>query len=202
MLRAGDFDLMQPFFKMYAEDIYQLSKFRTKKYFGIEGAYFPECIYFWGSVFTSTYGWEPYEERKDKLQESGYHRWEWVAGPELVFMMLDYFDYTQDEEFLLNRIIPLANDVLQFFNNYYSVDEDDKLVMHPSQALETWWDCTNPMPELAGLYSITHRLLALPHTFTTNIDREFWKSIQYKLPAIPVRETPSGTALAPATQSR
>jgi len=35
-------------------------------------------------------------------------------------------------------------------------------VMHPSQALETWWDCTNPMPEIAGLHAVIDRLLALP----------------------------------------
>ena len=200
MCAAGDFDLMQPFFNMYADDVYQLNKYRTKKYFGFDGAYYPECIYFWGSVFTSTYGWEPFAERKDKLQESGYHKWEWVSGPELVFMMLDYYDYTQDEDFLLNKIIPVADDVLQFFDHFYPTNKEGKLVMHPSQALETWWNCTNPMPELAGLYSLTLRILALPERLTTNIDRKFWSSFQTKLPEIPVRETPSGTALAPAAR--
>lgn len=198
MCAAGDFDLMQPFFNMYGGDVYQLNKFRTKKYFGFDGVYYPECIYFWGSVFTSTYGWKPYAGRKDKLQESGYHKWEWVAGPELVFMMLDYYDYTQDEDFLLNKIIPVANDIVKFFEHYYTTNEEGKLVMHPSQSLETWWNCTNPMPELAGLYGLTQRMLALPERLTTNIDRKLWQSFQAKLPEIPVRETPSGTALAPA----
>lgn len=198
MCAAGDYDLMQPLFNMYAGNVYQLNKFRTKKYFGFDGVYYPECIYFWGSVFTSTYGWTPYSERKDKLQESGYHKWEWVSGPELVFMMLNYYDYTQDEDFLLNKVIPVADDVVKFFDNFYPTNEQGKLVMHPSQALETWWDCTNPMPELAGLYSLTQRMLALPERLTTHIDRDLWTSFQAKLPEIPVRETPGGTALAPA----
>ena len=198
MCATGDFDLMQPLFNMYAGNVYQLNKFRTKKYFGFDGVYYPECIYFWGSVFTSTYGWTPYAERKDKLQESGYHKWEWVAGPELVFMMLNYYDYTQDEDFLLNKVIPVADDVIKFFDNFYPTNEKGKLEMYPSQALETWWDCTNPMPELVGLYSLTQRMLALPERLTTNIDRKLWTSFQAKLPEIPIRETPSGTALAPA----
>ena len=200
MCTSGDYDLMQAFFKMYTEEIYELCKKRTNKYFGIDGAYFPECMYFWGSVFTSTYGWTPYEERTDKLQESGYHKWEWVAGPELVFMMLDYFDYTQDQEFLKNKIIPVANDIMKFFDNYYTINENGKLVMYPSMACETWWDCTNPMPELAGLHSITRRLLALPENLTNERDRDFWNTLYAKLPELPLRETPSGTALAPAAR--
>ncbi len=197
---SGDYDLMQPFFSMYSENIYALNRKRTTKYFGFDAVYYPECIYFWGSVFTSTYGWTPYEERTDKLQESGWHKWEWVAGPELVFMMLDYFDHTRDQKFLADKIIPIANDIILFFNQYYEENENGKLVMYPSMACETWWDCTNPMPELAGLYSITRRLLALPENLTKEEDRGFWEIFIKKLPDIPVRETPSGTALAPAAR--
>ncbi len=200
MCAAGDYDLMQPLFKMYTGDVFDLCRYRTKKYFGFEGAYFPECIYFWGSVFTSTYGWTPYEEREDKLQESGYHKWEWVSGPELVFMMLDYYDYTLDRDFLQGKIIPVASEVIRFFDNYYTTNDKGKLLMHPSQAVETWWDCTNPMPELAGLHSITRRLLALPDELTSERERQFWTTFSAKLPDIPLRETPSGKALAPATR--
>lgn len=198
MLASGDLELLQPFFDMYAETVFKTNLYRTKKYFGIDGAYFPECIYFWGSVFTSSYGWEPYEEREDPLQVSGYHKWEWVAGPELVFMMLDYWAYTGDEQFLTGKIVPVANAVLKFFDGYYKTDGEGKLVMHPSQACETWWDCLNPMPELAGLHAVTKRLLQLPAEFTSEKDRQFWLALQKKLPSLPLRETESGKALAPA----
>jgi len=195
---AGDFDLLQPFFRMYAEEIYQVCKYRTNKYFGFDGVYYPECMTFWGAVFLQTYGWTPYGKREDKLQESGWHRWEWVSGPELVFMMLDYYDYTGDQDFLKNRIIPVANDVIRFFDNYYKTSGSGKLVMYPSMACETWWNCTNPMPELAGLHSITRRLLGLSGELTNEQDKQYWKVFQAKLPDIPFRETPSGKALAPA----
>ena len=200
MCIAGDYDLMQPFLRLYAEDIFKTNLFRTKKYFGIDGVYYPECMYFWGSVFTSTYGWEPFDERSDKLQESGWHKWEWVAGPELVFMMLDYYDYTLDQTFLVNKLLPVANNVIRFFDQYYKTNEAGKLVMHPSMALETWWNCTNPMPEIAGLTGICRRLLALPENLTNETDRKFWRTFLEKLPALPLRDTPSGKALAPAEQ--
>ena len=63
---SGDFDLQQPLLRMYAEDLLPLCRYRTKRYFGHEGAFYPECIMFWGPVFSDTYGWTPFE-----------HRWEW-----------------------------------------------------------------------------------------------------------------------------
>ncbi|MCY1719346.1 DUF5703 domain-containing protein [Prolixibacteraceae bacterium Z1-6] len=198
MCAAGDYDLMQPLFKMYAGEAFEVCKKRTEKYFGFDGAYFPECIYFWGAQFAVDYGPKPWNEREDKLQDSRYHKWEWVSGLELVFMMQDYYDYSQDEVFLTEKIIPVANEVIRFFDNYYKTDENGKMVMYPSQALETWWDCTNPMPELAGLYSITNRLIALPENVTKQQDRQFWNSVKAKLSDIPTHETSFGTALAPA----
>lgn len=195
---SGDFDLIQPFFKMYADDIYNLCKYRTKKYFNFDGAYFPECMYFWGSCFTNDYGWTKMEERVDKLQESRWHKWEWVAGPELVHMMLDYYDFSSDQAFLKDKIIPVANDVMKFFDNYYKINEEEKWVMNPSQALETWWDCTDPLPEIAGLRNITQRLLQLPDSEVKRINTDFWETIKNRIPDVPIYETELGTTLAPA----
>ncbi|NWK56795.1 hypothetical protein HW115_14325 [Verrucomicrobiaceae bacterium N1E253] len=200
MYASGDFDLLQPLFKMYAEDCFQLNKFRTQKYLGHGGAFFSECTYFWGATFTQTYGWQPFEERKDKLQESGWHKWEWVAGPELVFMMLDYFDHTQDDEFLKQKILPLAYEVVQFFDQHYETNKQGELVMHPSMACETWWDCTNPMPEVAGLHAITQRLLSLPTNTLNNEHRAFYRKFQSKLAPLPIRQIGEKSALAPATR--
>jgi hypothetical protein len=149
-------------------------------------------------VFNETYGWQPMAERKDPLQASGYHKWEWVAGPELVWMMLDHYEHTLDAALLHQRIVPTADAVLRFFDRYYQTNAQGQLVMHPAQALETWWDCTNPMPELAGLRAITARLLSLPETATPPASRAYWKTFLAKLPPLPTRDTPSGKALAPA----
>ena len=34
-------------------------------------------------------------------------------------------------------------------------------MMEPAQTLETWWDCQNPMPEIAGILAVMERQLAL-----------------------------------------
>ncbi len=195
----GDLDQMEPLFRQYVDEFLPLNQYRTKHYFGIENAaYYAECVHFWGDVFNESYGWQPMKERQDPLQVSGYHKWEWVGGLELVSLLLDRYEYAPDPVLLEKRLLPTANAVLRFFDGFYKTNDQGKLVMHPSQACETWWDCTNPMPELAGLHAVTRRLLDLPASVTSTADRAFWQSIQTKLPPLPTRDTPDGKALAPA----
>jgi len=197
----GDFEMLEPLFRMYADRLLPLNKYRAKQYFGFEdAAYYPECIQFWGDVFNETYGWTPVGQRKDPLQQSGWHKWEWVAGPELVWMMIEAYEHTGDEALLRQRILPTADAVIRFFDRYYKTNEQGQLVMHPSQAVETWWDCTNPMPELAGLHAITAKLLALPEALLPPDRRAYLQSFAAKLPPLPTRDVPDGKALAPAAQ--
>ena len=198
MPTSGDFDLMGPLFEMYAGSLFELCKYRTRHYFNHPGAYYPECIYFWGTVFSESYGWTPAKDRKDKLQVSGWHKWEWVSGLELVWMMLDYYEHTLDKKFLTDKIIPVANEVFAFFDNFYDTNTEGKLVMHPSQAVETWWKCTNPMPELSGLIAVSDRLLKLPGNVTSQSNRNYWKSLATKLPELPTRKADGVEMLAPA----
>jgi hypothetical protein len=70
--------------------------------------------------------------------------------------------------------------------------------MEPSQALETWWDCTNPMPEVAGLHAVTARLLAMPEDLTLPWNRRAWSELRDALPDLPTREADGVRMLAPA----
>ena len=197
---SGDTDLMAPLFRMYAGDLLELCKYRTRLYFGHEGAFYPECIYFWGPVFSATYGWTPFEKRADKLQEGGWHKWEWVGGLELCWLMLDYYEHTLDRDFLDRTALPFTREILTFFEQHYRLNAKGQLIMHPSQALETWWECTNPMPEVAGCRAVAKRLLTLPPALASETDREFWRRLLVKMPALPLRQFAGRDALAPAAQ--
>jgi hypothetical protein len=195
---SGDFDLQRPFFHMYADELLPLCQYRTKLYLGHGGAYYPECIMFWGPVFSETYGWTSFEQRADKLQESGWHKWAWVGGLELCWMMLDYYEHTLDHEFLRRSALPFSHEILTFFEQHYPTNSQGKLVMYPSQAVETWWQCTNAMPELAGCIAVTERLLAMPAEIAPAAERDLWQRLHAKLPPIPLREVNGKKALAPA----
>jgi hypothetical protein len=195
---SGDFDLQEPLFRLYVDQLLPLCRYRTRLYLGHAGAFYPECMMFWGAIFSETYGWTPFAQRADKLQESGWHKWEWVGGLELAWMALDYYDHTQDRRFLRDRALPVTREVLTFFEQHYPTNAQGQLVMHPSQALETWWHCTNAAPELAGCLALTERLLALPASQVPAADRALARRLRAKLPPLPLREVHGRLALAPA----
>ena len=60
-------------------------------------------------------------------------------------MMLDYYDFLSDSVLLQEKIVPVANDIMKFFDNFYTTNEDGKWVMNPSKIylLPAWpreWD--------------------------------------------------------------
>lgn len=197
MCAAGDFEMLMPLFNMYGKDLMPFFKYRTKLYLGHDGIYIPECIYFWGEVFTETYGKTQFEKRVDKLQESRWHKYEWVSGLELVYLMLDYYEYTLNENFANNYLIPEAREIITFFNEQYKTI-NGKLDMEPSQSGETWWKCKNPMPEIAGLHSIINRLLDIKSSLINSGMRDSLITFRNRIPDLPVREFNNLKMLAPA----
>ncbi len=70
--------------------------------------------------------------------------------------------------------------------------------MTPSQALETWWDCTNPMPELAGLRYLVKIAKTLPASSIPAETNDLLARLEAKLPPVPTREIDGARMLAPA----
>ena len=184
MLSAGDFDLMQPLFAMYLKAL-PARKLATKNYYGHEGAFFPETMSFWGNYLDQAdlgYGTNR-TGKADGLTDNQYIRRYWQGGLELVAMMLDYCDLTQDAPFRDATLIPFATEIVAFFDQHWKRGAGGKILFHPSQSLETWWDCTNPTPEIAGLRYIIPRLQQLAGNATL---RAAWQKTLDDLPPVPL----------------
>ncbi|MBL8768185.1 MAG: hypothetical protein JNL94_12495, partial [Planctomycetes bacterium] len=203
MLAAGDFDSMDPLFALY-ERALPLCRARARAYHGsghtVDGAYFPETMTSFGTYSNGDYGWDRTGHAASDVL-CPYWQWAWNQGPELVALMLDHFDYTQDDAFARERIVPMARDVIAYFDSRFPRDDDGVLRITPTQALETHWHgVVNDLPTVAGLRAITARLTALPGSIVAAADREHWTKFAKSLPPLPVREIDGAPRLVAAEQ--
>jgi len=199
MLSAGDFEMMKPLFGMYL-DAMPLRKAATKKYYGHQGAFYPETMYFWGTYNNGNYGYDR-TGWPDGLTHNTYIRYYWTSGLELTDMMLDYYSMTGNRTFATDTLIPFAREILTFFSQHWPRDIEGKILFVPAQSLETYQTAVDPTPDIAGLKEITRQLLELPEEVTGKEFRESILKLIPEIPEIPLRHTQAGMVIAPARHS-
>jgi len=195
MLATGDFEMMEPWFRMYREAL-PLSKARMQAYYKFDGAAsFQETMHFWGMPDNRDWGWgHPGPEPGNVC----IHQY-WSGGMELTAIMLDRYDFTRDEAFARDTLVPLADPIIAFFDQFWPKrDANGKIIFNPAQSLEALPWTVNPMPEIAGLHFILPRLLALPQTVTTEPQRSRWTRMLGELPPLPVAEVDGVKLLRPS----
>ena len=190
MLSSGDFEMMRPLFDMYMKAL-PMRKLATKTYYGHNGAFFPETMTFFGTYLDDAdlgYGIDR-NNKPDGLTDNQYIRRYWQSGIEMIALMLDYYDLTQDADFRDHTLIPYSSEIITFFDEHWKRNPDGKIHFHPAQSLETWWNCLNPLPEIAGLRHVIPRLHAITGTRT-------WQKTLDALPPVPM--SADGKRLVPA----
>jgi len=188
LIETGDFDLIKPWFDMYANAL-PLAKDRTQAYFHHAGAAFVETGYFWGLPNLNDFGWDnPTTEVRSEWMR--YH----IQGTlEVISQMLDEYDITQDSEFTRKDILPFADAIVTYYNLHWPRGEDGKIKFAPVQSLETYQRiAVNPTPDIAGLKHVLTRLLELPVAWISSQQRSVWSKELADLPAIPIGKTANG----------
>jgi hypothetical protein len=195
---------MAPFFALYGRAL-PLARARARAWYGVEGAFFPETMSVFGSYPNQDYGWDRTNRKPGDVWCPAW-RTAWNQGPEIVDLMLDYWDYTGDRAFLHRELLPMADAVLRYFDTRFR-KEQGRIVLDPTQAVETFrTGVLDDMPSVAGLRSITARLCALPDRLTTRDERAFFARMRDACPAVPIEEKSVGgvkkPSLAPARTYR
>ncbi len=194
MLAAGDFDMLEPWFRMYREAL-PLSQARVRTYYDFDdAAVFPETMYFWGLPNNGDYGWS----NTAPEPANAYIRRYWNGSLELTALLLDRYDFTQDREFARRDLVPLADPLIAFLDQHWKRDDNGLIRFDPAQSLETWHTAVNPLPEIAGLRFVLPRLLALPRNLTTAEQRARWKRLLGELPPVPTGMVIGQKVLRPA----
>jgi len=186
MLPAGDTDLMAPFYALY-RNVRQLSEARTKRWYGVEGAFFPETMTIFGSYAVGDYGWDRSASKPGDVQ-GPWWRYAWNQGPELVSLMLDHWEWTADQSFAAQDLVPMAASVLRYFDSRFRKDGKGHIVLDPCQVIEIYRNATNDQPTIAGLRAIAPRLLALPANLVSEADRALYSRIRDACPDLPIEE--------------
>jgi len=198
MLEAGDFDLMKPLFKMY-KDALPLRKLASETYYNHKGAFFPETMYFWGTYAGSNYGWDR-SELPTGMTLNRYIRYYWQGGLEVSLMMLDYYEFTKDEVFLKETLLPVVSEIINFFDYHWDRDENGKILFDPAMALETYNTAVNPLPEIVGINKVCSELLRLPTSKISKSQNKQWNRLINELPEIPTKMLDGKKVLSPAQE--
>ena len=196
MIVSGDYDVMAPFYQTYL-DALPLAVRRTAIYYGHEGAFFPETMYFWGTYANGDYGWDRGNHPLG-YATNPYVRYYWQGGLELSAMMLEQYANTQDRQFATGTLLPLAAAIVQFYDQHYPRDGRGKIRFEPAASLETWHVAVNPLPEIAGLKYVVKRLLELPADLISEEQRRGWERLLGELPDLPMRDDDGKKFLVPA----
>lgn len=195
MLACGDFEMMAPLWRLY-RDALPVCRERARLYHGVQGAYFPETMTIFGTYSNGDYGWDRTGRQPNEVL-SPWWQYTWQQGLELVSLMLDYYDYTGDERFLREQILPLAREVLLYYDTRFGRDANGTLVISPTQVVETYWHgVVNDTPSVAGLHAVLGRLRALPPRLGS--DRALWERLNKALPPLPQRREDGKTFTPPA----
>ena len=154
-----------------------------------------------GTYSVFEYGFDR-KNRKPGDIASPWWRYAWNQGPELISLMLDTWDWTQDTSFAREELVPMAGSVLLYFDTRFRRDGKGLLVLDPCQVIETYRIATNDQPTIAGLRAILPRLIALPAGVTTEEDRSLYSRLWKACPPLPTEQRTVGdrteTVLAPA----
>lgn len=195
MLAAGQAAFTRPYLAMYTRGL-ALMRAHTQAVFGHDGTFFREAMTLWGLSSPGCYGFDR-QGLKPGQQRNVWHRTHWQGGLEVAHFMADYYAYTQDEAFAREQLIPLADQVVRFFDHHWP-HRNGKLYFPHVFAMETFRDTDNPMPLVAGMHAVVKDLLSLPHHLTTADQRTYWLQLQTRLPEIPMRQREGKTILANA----
>lgn len=156
-LYSGNFDGIIPFFDLVT-DLIPVDRERCRVLFGHDGLLQPETFTFYGTYSDCDFGYGQ-EDSPAPECTSGYIRWHYNGGLEISYMMLKFREFTGDRyaDYFENKLLPYIQGILMFFKEHFPV-QDGKMLLKPSAALETWQNCINDTPDVAGLLAVVREL--------------------------------------------
>lgn len=210
LLKTGDYDLMLPALNMY-KNMLPFQKAKAKKFWGIEGAAYPEALMIYGlhavyadpEFVTDCFG-RCADRKREEYGHSGLMHLEhhYTSMLDFAYMALNYVRYAQID---MNEFLPFIENVVKYFDNYYQEKTkqrfgeplvNGKLVLYPASALELYAGAKNPTDVVSGLHVITDRILS--YGDLSEEKRRYFEALKKRLPEMPISQKNGYNVLLPA----
>lgn len=195
MLARGELEPIRKLFRHYRR-FWELDRVRAKLYHSAEGQHNTEMPNSFGLLNATIYGLE-----RDNLP-IGYSQNRWGGaidispGLELSYMMLSYYEFTSDDMFLQEEILPYSKELLYYVATRFKERVDGKINISPIHSIETYFDTTDALPVVAGMHAVIDKILDLPQEKV--MDRMFYEEMKRLTPEIPMETINGQSVLAPA----
>ena len=209
-MQAGDFDILHAMFRFY-QALMTVQETRVRAYYNHSGVYWDETLTMYGIPPDGTFGYLC--NSSVTVHNNPYIRYHWDGSLELCLFMVDYYRYTRDEQFGRESLIPVCSAVIEFFRLHYPQrDAENKTIIYPSQALETWQcrdasdpdNCVTNSVVIVGALNFTlSALLTLPSSLVAKANQVLWTEQLQHLPPLPTGPCASNatlTCILPATK--
>eukprot|EP00754_Rhynchopus_humris_P033684 Rhum_TRINITY_DN15477_c0_g1::Rhum_TRINITY_DN15477_c0_g1_i7::g.158851::m.158851 len=195
MFAAGDFEMVDAFVNSYFRTL-PLAKVRASHYFNTTGGAFwheyTDAMF--GTTHSQSYGCDRAGKSTAGLPywytEDPWNHYNLQGSLDLSLFALDYHSHTGDDKFL-----EIAAEVVSFYSQWRKGrDAHGKMILYPTQAIETW-QCpgypptedkcaTNDLPTIAGLLAVVEKLLLT--SYGTAQQRAQWRAFQAIIPPLPI----------------
>ncbi len=227
MLKAGDFDAIQPQFELYRKALGGACA-RVQKYFKHGGAVYCEYIGVPGIAGGFGWGWESGQRGRGReilfgdpradatrgynsLVEKGvmanqsiaYH---WESQIEHAYMILEYHRFTGAD---ISKYMPFIENAVIFFDEHYrlrkkmrsgkELDSRGKLVIYPSTSCESYRGATNPSDVISGLQACLEAMLKLDDGYLNLRDKAYYQAFLGRVPDYTFDEVQGDRILKPAS---
>lgn len=160
-LATGDYEPFVPLFIRY-QQVMPLVHARTQLRFQNKGSYFPSKM-------------TPYGAAAEGASDDD------LNALELVALMVAYYSQQPNPAFLRSTLLPIADEILTFYDERYLLDETSKLRIDKAGII-------NPTNEVAGLHYVLGNLLWQLKNELSSEDRVRIERLYEELPPVTVEE--------------
>lgn len=194
-LAQGSPELMKTLFAYYRR-FWELNRRRAKKYYNAEGQHNTEMTMSFGLQSIGIYGADRTGKSPGYAQNRHGGAVDISPGLELVSLMLDYYDYTKDCEFLNEELAIYVKDLFRYIETRFPKRDGKRIMIGPLNSVETYWDTLNPITVVAGLHVVVKRLLDIRALDAEC--RKYFEDYREKLPELPVSRENGESFFMPA----